>query len=325
VFIAEGSTLIRGRMRMAKHGHRTRRRGLAPVAAVALTVVMVLGLAAGASSAGAGSETASSDMATVSPAPVSVASDAPEVRKRRVFVPFVSRTASTAGFFADDFELGVDNWTPYTNLENLVPEQWYWDEDGGYEGSAGYTFHHSRGGLDPEDAITLYLGGGSQKWTDYRASVRFNVRLGDKAGLWLRGTYRDKGFPGQWFEGYYCMVRVEEAGVGEGFVQLLKLRTLEDPENPPPDYYHFANPYELDARTTAAPLRPKRWYQLTVEARGPNIKCWVDDELAIDHTDDTVDTQDPIFLNGTIGLKVFGKPRTRAVVSFDDVLVEPLP
>jgi hypothetical protein len=307
---------------MAKHGQRTRRRGLAPLAAVALTLVMVLGLAAGASSAGTGSETASSDMATVSPTPLSVASDAPEMRKRRVFVPFVSRAVLLTPF-ADDFELGVDSWTPYTNLENLLPEQWYWDEDGGYGGTAGYTFDYSRGGLDPEDAISLYLGGGSQKWADYRASVRFNVRLGNKAGLWLRGTYRDQGFPGQWFEGYYCMVRVEEGG--DGYVQLLKARTFTDSENPPPEYYHFANAYELYARRIDIPLKPKRWYQLTVEARGPNFKCWVDDELAIDYTDDTTETEEPIFLKGTIGLKVYGKPRTRAVVAFDDVLVEPLP
>jgi hypothetical protein len=307
---------------MAKHEQRVGWRAILSVAAVALTLVMVLGLAVGGSSASTGSETASYSPAAADPAAADVAPDAPDMRKRRIFVPFVSRAVPPTPF-ADDFELGVDNWTPYTNLENLLPEQWYWDQDGGYGGSAGYTFDYSRGGLDPEDAITLYLGEGSAEWADYRASVRFNVRRGDKAGLWLRGTYRDQGSPGQWFQGYYCMVRVQEGG--DGYVQLLKLRTLEGSGNPPPDYYHFANAYELDARRIAAPLRPKWWYQLTVEARGPNFKCWVDDELAIDHTDDTADTDEPIFLNGTIGLKVYGKPRTRAVVAFDDVLVEPLP
>jgi hypothetical protein len=232
-------------------------------------------------------------------------------------------TTSSAPFaFSDDFEQGIDNWTPYTNLNDLLPEQWYWDQDGGYGGSAGYTFDHSLGGKTPEDALTMYLGEGSEEWTDYRASARFNVRQGVKAGLWLRGTYRDQGFPGQWFLGYYCIARVKQTG--DGYVQLFQMRTLEDPGDPPPlyerNYYHFTNPYELDARKITTALRPNQWYRLTVEARGGNIKCWVNDELAVDDTD----TYGSIFLNGTIGLKVFGSSAEPAVVSFDDVAVESL-
>ena len=288
------------------------------LAAVALTLVVLLGL-----TTAVGLFTTGLAAASDSPAADDVAPDAPDARKRRVFVPFVSRAVPPLPSFSDDFEAGVDNWTPYTNLKELLPEQWYWDEDGGYGGTAGYTFDHSRGGEDPEDAITLYLGEDSEEWGDYRASVRFYVHRGAKAGLWVRGTYRDQGYPGQWFLGYYCMVKVNQSG--PALVQLFQLRTYEDPGDPPPwydrNYYHFTNPYELEARKIGTPVRPKEWHNLVVEAKGGNVKCWVEDELAVEHTD----TYGSIFLNGTIGLKVYGGPANPAVVSFDDVLVEPLP
>jgi hypothetical protein len=249
------------------------------------------------------------------------------------YVPLVSWASPPPARFADDFEAGIDNWTPYTNLDRLEPEQWYWDQDGGYGGTAGYTFDHSRGRKTPEDAITLYLGEGSEQWGDYRVSARFNLLRGDKAGIWVRGTYKDQGFPGQWFLGYFCMIKVRPNSVD--LAQLMQLRTFEDPYNPDPEvednppryernYYHFTNPYEMDAKKLATPLMPKQWHKITVEVRGPNIKCWLDDELAIDHTDRITDIQGSIFLNGTIGLKAFGGKQNPAVVSFDDVLVEPL-
>ena len=41
--------------------------------------------------------------------------------------------------------IAIGKWTPYTNYEDLLPEQWYWDQDRGYEGSNGYTFAYWRG------------------------------------------------------------------------------------------------------------------------------------------------------------------------------------
>jgi hypothetical protein len=54
--------------------------------------------------------------------------------------------------------------------------------------------------------------------------------------------------------------------------------------------------------------------------RGPNVKCLVDGEPAIDYTD----TFGSVFLNGTIGLYTYGARGWDAVMSFDDVQVEPL-
>ncbi len=217
-------------------------------------------------------------------------------------------------------ELG--RWTPYTNWERLEPQQWYWHPGGGYQGSAGYTFDHSRGKETPQDALTMYLGSASEGWTNYRARVRFNVRDGVKAGLWLRGTYRNQGSPGQWFTGYYCMVRVSATGGDR--VQLMQMRTTEERGDPPEvndEYlYHFTNPFLLEEKKLVADLRHDEWHQLTVEVRGPNVKCWVNDELGIDFADNF----GSVFLNGTIGLYAYGGHGVNAVVSYDDVVVEPL-
>ena len=62
------------------------------------------------------------------------------------------------------------------------------------------------------------------------------------------------------------------------------------------------------------------WLELTVEVRGPRIKCYVDVELAVDF----VDREGSIFLKGTIGLYVYGSEPRYAYVRFDDVLVERL-
>lgn len=238
----------------------------------------------------------------------------------QAFLPVV--IGQPAASFADDFERGASQWTPYTNLDRLEPEQWYWHPGGGYQGTAGYTFDYSRGKKRPEDALTMYLGAESEGWTDYRASTRFKVRSGLKVGLWTRGTYKDQGGPGQWFLGYYCMVRVSSTG-GEK-VQLMQMRTTEDRGDPPEihdDYlYHFTNPFLLAEQKLATDVAYDEWHQLTVEVRGPNVKCWVDDELAIDFTD----SSGSIFLNGTIGLYTFGGSGIDAIISFDDVLVEPL-
>jgi hypothetical protein len=62
------------------------------------------------------------------------------------------------------------------------------------------------------------------------------------------------------------------------------------------------------------------WHVLRVEVRGNNIKCYVDDELAIDYTDE----EGSVFLKGTVGIYAYGSPPRYAVIKYDDVLVEPL-
>jgi hypothetical protein len=242
------------------------------------------------------------------------------------------RVAEPQIYFQDDFEQGDGNWTVYTNLSRLEPEQWYWEPNGGYLGTDGYT-HLWNLGRPPgkegaEDGISMYLGEGSDQWSDYRASVMFNVHGGKKAGLWFLGTFEDNGTRGQWFEGYYCMVAVRGDQPDDN-VQLKQLRTYDDyGEYPPADdrnYYHFTNPFDLDKAPLVRDLNDNQWYELKVEVKkvgdnAVNIKCYVDDELAIDYTDN----EGSVWTSGTIGLKTYGSQGDFAVMSFDDVLVEPL-
>jgi hypothetical protein len=242
------------------------------------------------------------------------------------------RGAEPKIYFQDDFEQGDGNWTVYTNLSRLEPEQWYWEPNGGYLGTDGYTFVWNLGrppGKEgAEDGISVYLGEGSEQWSDYRATVMFNVHGGKKAGLWFLGTFRDVETRGQWFEGYYCNVAVRGDQPDDN-VQLKQMRTYDDyGEYPPADdrnYYHFTNPFDLAQSPLVQDLNDNQWYELKVEVKkvgenAVNIKCYVDDELAIDYTDN----EGTVWTSGTIGLKTYGSQGDFAVMSFDDVLVEPL-
>lgn len=289
---------------MKMHRKRGHGRWLVPVTASTLAVIMVLGLAAGASLAQ--QPLANSDY--------------------RTFLPIVFWAPEPTTLFEDDFENGAGQWTPYLQWSRLVPGQWYWDEDGGYQNSGGYAFHYSANGATQqfaEDAMTMVLGQGSEGWRDYRARVKFKVRSGLKTGLWFRGTYQEVENRGQWFLGYYCMVAVHDDDDKDN-VQLLQMRTYEEPGSPPPakdkNYYHFANPKQITTAELNKDLRHHEWYELVVEVRGPNIKCYVDDELAVNYTD----TQGSIFYDGTIGLKLYGRSGNYAVMDYDDVVVEPL-
>jgi uncharacterized repeat protein (TIGR01451 family) len=230
-------------------------------------------------------------------------------------------------FFQDGFENGVGNWTPFLNYWRLNPYQWFHDPGQGYNGTDAYTHVWSSGTQDPhrgaEDALTMYLGEGSSEWTDYRFSTRFKVLTGHKAGVWFRGTYEESDLSGQWLTGYYFMVRVNPTG--DDSVDLLQLRTENDPGDPPPyfDYYlyHFSNPYLLKTAPLPMNLGRNQWYKLAIEVEGPHIRCYVNDQLVLEHTDNHGD----VFLTGTVGLKTYGSPRTSyAIVKYDDVLVEAL-
>jgi len=227
-----------------------------------------------------------------------------------------------------DFESGTEGWQPFLNLWRLNEEQWYWDPGYGYQGSNGYTFF-GLAGIDPlrygrgaHDALTMYMGEGSADWTDYRVRARFNWISGGRVGIWFRGTYQDSETPGLWTTGYYCVIRFKE-GPGD-YAELQQIRTEEEPgdETNPFALYKFDNPLDLQKAYLQTQIEQNQWHQITVEARGNNFKCWVDNELAIDYTD----TEASIFLKGTVGLYTYsGDPVVNAsLIQFDDVVVEPL-
>lgn len=239
-----------------------------------------------------------------------------------VYLPFVSSPTSPQLLFADDFEGGIGRWTPFLNYWRLNEKQWYHDKDRGYGNGHGYAFKFSKG-VDSSDrgaraGLTMVLSPEAQEWTDYRLRVRFRAESGRQVGVWFRGAYEDVDAVGQWLTGYYFTVDVRPDGTGRA--KLGQLRTAEEhgDETDQAYWYYFDYPlYLVDNELTTA-VNPGGWHQLTVEVRGPHIKCYVDDELAVDHVDQT----GSIFLKGTIGLFVYGSDPRYAYVRFDDVLVE---
>jgi uncharacterized repeat protein (TIGR01451 family) len=230
--------------------------------------------------------------------------------------------------FEDDFEGGVDHWTPYTNIRRMNEDQWFWDAGQGFAGSSGYTHWCYGGGVEPndaaEDTLTMYLGEGSEQWTDYRYTVKFNMISGKQIGVWFRGAYQESENKGQWVTGYYFTVRVRRNNSTDE-AKLFQLRTEEEPgdETWPPYWYHVTNPLLLEEVDLATAIERDEWHQITVEVEGPHIRCYVDDELAIDFVDD----EGSIFLEGTVGLYGYGDPYNSinwGVLKYDDVLVEPL-
>ena len=223
--------------------------------------------------------------------------------------------------FADNFEAGTSQWTPFLNHKRLNPAQWYLDQGKGYGGGNAYTHHCCKGGSHAEDALSMVLVPGSEAWTNYRVRARFKAVDGRLAGIWFRGTYREVETSGQWLTGYLFTVDTRPAGTGRA--KLWQHRTDEEHGDETKDYYwyNYSNPLFLTDKVLNTPVNYGEWHEMTVEVQGPRIKAWVDDELAINY----VDTVGSIFLNGTVGLVTYGSEPKDAHIHFDDVLVEPLP
>ncbi|HSJ59299.1 MAG TPA: PKD domain-containing protein [Anaerolineae bacterium] len=231
-------------------------------------------------------------------------------------------TIEPAVLIDEDFEDGWEDWTEFLNYHRLAPGQWYWDADDGFNGSGGMTQNcYAVEPKEAEDALLMWLQPGAEEWTDYRMETRIILRTNNYPhGVWVRGQYEDVGDEDTagWVTGYYIMVGGSATGTTH-YVSLKQLQTVEDcwdmACNNPQNLYDFNNPHELTYTKKDGKLERYRWYKLTVEVRGHNIKAWLDDVLYIDYND----TKYP-FLTGTVGVKTF-KANT---VSFDDIVVTPL-
>lgn len=103
----------------------------------------------------------------------------------------------------DHFDTDANNWTPFLNYSRLRSEQWYWDAGGGYQGG-GYRHNMYLGGKVAHDALSMYLEGNSQEWTDYRLQAKVNLVSGNQIGVWFRGTFvNEGGNNGRKLTGYY--------------------------------------------------------------------------------------------------------------------------
>lgn len=235
-----------------------------------------------------------------------------DVEVAKVFLPLAMKDFSLASL-EDHFDANADNWTPFLNYWRLNSQQWYWSATGGYEGG-GYRHNMCLGVSDCDrgahDALTMYLEGGSQEWTDYRLRARVNLVSGGQIGVWFRGTFVDEGGGnGRKLTGYYFVMTTSD-------LILYQMRTEDEcgTDCAPGVIYHFSNPILLEDVDFS--LERGRWYELKVEVEGSLIKCYVDGVLKIEY-DDTIGTT---FLQGTVGFFVYKASDAR----FDDVLVQPL-
>jgi uncharacterized repeat protein (TIGR01451 family) len=238
-------------------------------------------------------------------------------------------TVEPAILLQEDFNNGIDRWTPFLNGKRLEPGQWYWGAGDGVGGSGALTHDCCVGDKVASDALMMYLGPGAEQWTDYRVETRIFVRggvdnsgnfepdAGDPIGFWIRGQYEPSPNWRQWVSGYYVVL------VNTGYSHYVRISQMQIPgdcEGPcydPLNQYTFDNPFVL---TTSAELPGGLahfyWYTLAVEVRGNRIQVWLDGQKLIDY----VDTVLP-FMTGTIGFKV----HETKTASFDDVIVTRLP
>jgi uncharacterized repeat protein (TIGR01451 family) len=233
-----------------------------------------------------------------------------------------------ATLLQDDFndaDMGISRWTPFLNYHRQAEGQWYWGPSDGYNGTGGLTMDRfAVEGKDAEDGLIMYLADGAEDWTDYRMEAKVTLRTdGHPSGLWVRGQWEPSDIRAQWVTGYYCMIG-GSATADTHYVRLLQLMTLEDCWGPPcpssPEYipgreinlYNFNNPHRLVEVQGEGRLTRHQWHTIKVEARGANIKIWLNGNLYIDFTD----PKEP-FLTGTVGFKTY-KADT---VTFDDVVV----
>ncbi|MFQ6001702.1 MAG: family 16 glycoside hydrolase, partial [Anaerolineae bacterium] len=201
-----------------------------------------------------------------------------------LFLPLVMKeypTPSPASL-EDHFDTNADNWTPFLNQGRLSPEQWYWEAGTGYAGG-GYRHNRYGGGKEAEDALSMYLEGDSQTWTDYSFQARVIIRAGARAGLWFRGTYPENDDRAGNVTGYYFMLS------GSG-AYLLQMQTLDDCIYPACDrpwyLWDFDNPRSL--ASVSMTIDKSQWHTLKVEVQGARIKCYLDGELLIDYDDSPI-------------------------------------
>ena len=141
----------------------------------------------------------------------------------------------------------------------------------------------------------------------------------------MRGHYQESDINAQWVTGYYIIVKSSD----DPAVHWVRLGQPQIPGDcttacdNPNTQYAFNNVkvlcdwHENGCGTAfAGEYQHFRWYTLTVEVRGNNIKAWLDGELAFDYTDDNQP-----FMDGTVGFKT----HETKTASFDDLIVTKLP
>jgi hypothetical protein len=213
--------------------------------------------------------------------------------------------------YATGFDEAAPAWVPFLNYWRLRPEQWYWDAVSGHPGGA-LNHNPHRGVEDPDrgahDAAILLRGG--ERWADYAFEADARAAKGS-FGLWFRADMHDEGGgSGRWVQGYYFILdpghrrwRLWRAR-NDGFV-------AEGSDRP--EENHFSNPLLLQEGGTGDRASYAQWLRLRAEVRGPEIRCFIDDQ-------EVVNLRDSFYRSGSVGFATY-KGRD---VSFDNVRVSPL-
>lgn len=209
--------------------------------------------------------------------------------------------------FADTFDQGLSSdWVVFLNYPGLSKDDWYWWGDAPEWGMYIY---------DPFDstpwegyALSMYLGPGSQQWTNYEVVTTLKNRDEPVGGIWIRGTYEATNVQGGTVGGYYVHLREKDEKV-----YLWRIR-------PATRQFHLA---DVVAQARYAPgIDDTKWYTLKVQAVGTNIKVWLKKK---DESDSAyvklIDWTDPegAYMKGTVGFSAF-----RTNILYDDIKVTPL-
>lgn len=230
------------------------------------------------------------------------------VTPHRTYLPLMAYTRPkpvTKVLLDDNFGEGMSSdWVVFLNYPGLSTKDWDWLSEGWYwyypEGGTGWRGY----------ALSMYLGEGSNEWTDYEVVTRLRNRKENLAGLWLRGSYEamnDK--QGGRVGGYYLFIKPQD-----NVVYLFRL-------NPATKTFYDVGS-AVAARRYGPGIGSQKWYDLKAQVRGANIKVWMKEY--VESEDDyrlLIDWTDPneTYMQGTVGFPVF-----RTEVLFDQIKVTSL-
>jgi hypothetical protein len=219
-----------------------------------------------------------------------------------IYIPLTtySEKPATTLPFQDDFMQLSPDWTVFLNYPGLTADDWYWTQ--------GIYYY------DPESwegyALSMYLGPGSDEWTDYQVIATVRNRREKVGGIWIRGTYEDlQDMDGGRVGGYYVMIKPQN-----DYVYLLRIR---------PETRQYFDAWEVASAIPDGGIGNRKWYHLKVAVEGNNIKVWLKEkgepesayEQLINYTDGS-----EAYMQGTVGFVGF---RTNMV--YDDITVTELP
>jgi hypothetical protein len=227
----------------------------------------------------------------------------------QIFLPLVVRAPDTTLPFQDDFNNGLSaDWVVFENYPGLTKDDWYWDGEAPLWGF--YVYNYDNGSGWENFVLSMYLGPGSQEWTDYEVvtTVKKTGAKDKLGGLWVRGTYEPSNdMSGGNVGGYYVHIKPQDDKV-------YLWRIL-----PQDRQYQKA---QVVAQGLYTPGIAKQWFNLKVRVEGARIRAWLKQEGAPDSSYvQLIDWTDPTgaYMKGTVGFSAW-----RTTYIWNDINVIPI-